>query len=140
VNTPGAYSLTYNDTGDFAITTAGTYVGDWVDGFEGVLGLNVQLSMSYGSGGTTAKIYLQTSIDEGTTAIDIACVACTTSSVTKLYNLSGLTPKTTALTPSDGSLTDDTAVDGVLGDRFRIKVVVVGTYANTVVSGRVVAR
>lgn len=136
----GTTSLTYGDTGDFSITSAATYVGDWVDGFDGVTALTAQLRFAYGSGGTSAVIYLQTSLDGGTTAVDIAAMAVTTASETVVLNFSGLTPKTTQITPTDGALTSDTAVDGVLGDRFRVKVVSVGTYANTVVSARIVTR
>lgn len=136
----GTSSLTFGETGDFSITSAGTYVGDWVDGFDGVAALTAQIRFAYGSGGTSAVIYLQTSLDGGTTAVDIAAVGVTTASATKVVNLSGLTPKTTAATPADGALTTDTALDGVLGDRFRVKVVSVGTYANTVVAVRIVTR
>src|SRR6185503_8453979 len=39
---------------------------------------------TYGSGGTTAKFWLQTSLDGGTTWFDIVSHAFTTSSATKL--------------------------------------------------------
>lgn len=133
---PGAFSL-----GDFTVTTAGTQIGDWVDGLDGLLALASQIRLAYGSGGTSIKVYLQTSLDEGTTAIDIASFTFTTASLVKARNHSALTPKTTDVTPSDTALTDDTSVDGVLGERFRIKLVSVGTYAgSTVISARGVAR
>lgn len=139
---PGIFSLKdANGNAEFSITAAGTQVGDWIDGFEGLLALAVSLRLSYGSSGTTIKAYLQTSLDQGTTAIDIACVAFATASEHQVLNLSALTPKTTLVTPTDGTLTDDTCVDGILGDRFRLKVVSVGTYAgSTVLSARVCAR
>lgn len=126
--------------GDLTITTAGTYVGQWVTGFEGLLSLAAQLRLAYTSGGTSIKAYLQTSLDQESTAIDIACVVFGTAGEVEALNFSALTPKTTQVTPSDGALADDTAVDGILGDRFRIKAVVVGTYVNTVLSARVNAR
>lgn len=133
---PGIHSL-----GDFTITTAGTQTGDWVDDLDGMLAMAAQLRLAYGSGGTTVRAYLQTSLDEGTTAIDIACVLFGTASENAALNFSALTPKTTQVTPSDGAMTDDTAVDGILGDRFRLKVISTGTYAgSTVLSGRVCAR
>ncbi len=46
-------------------------------------------------------------------------------------NISALTPKTTQMAPTDGTLTDDTTVDGVLGDRLRAKVVSTGIYAGS---------
>ncbi len=124
--------------GDFSITGAATQVGDWVDQFDGLLGLTAQFRLAYGSGGTSVKAYLQTSIDQGVTAIDIACVVFATTSEVNVLNFSGLTPKTTQVVPTDGALADDTAVDGILGDRFRLKVVSTGTYAgSTVLSVRV---
>jgi len=136
MNNPGIKTL-----GDFQITAAGTQVGDVVDDLEGLLAIAASLRLQYGSGGTTIKAYLQTSIDQGATWIDIACVLFATASEHACLNFSALTPKTTAVTPTDGSLTDDTAVDGVLGERFRLKVVSTGTYAgSTVLSGRICAR
>jgi hypothetical protein len=125
---PGFKSL-----GNFTITAAGTVAGDWVDGLDGLLSLCAQMRLAYGSGGTTVKAYLQTSLAQGTTPIDIACFTFTTASAVKARNLSALTAKTTDVTPSDAALTDDTSVDGVLGDRFRVKVVSVGTYAGSTI-------
>jgi hypothetical protein len=104
---PGFKSL-----GNFTITAAGTVAGDWVDGLDGLLSLCAQMRLAYGSGGTTVKAYLQTSLDQGTTPIDIACFTFTTASAVKARNLSALTAKTTDVTPSDAALTDDTSVDG----------------------------
>jgi hypothetical protein len=120
--------------GDFSITTAASYVGDWVTGFECILGLTAQFRFVYGSGGTSAKAYLQTTLDDDEDVpIDIACVVFGTASEVAVINLSGLTPKTTQVNPSDGALADDTAIDGVLGDRFRVKIVTSGTYAGSTV-------
>ena len=145
---PGIYNL-----GDYALTTAvtGEVITDGVsasgedqaflDQLEGMLAASVQIKFAYGSGGTSLKVYIQTSLDQGATWIDVACAAFTTSSATKVLNLSGLTPKTSAATPSDGALTDDTALDGVLGDRWRAKITSVGTYAgSTTLSCRMMAR
>lgn len=134
-------SMGVKDLGDFAITAAGTAVGVPVTGLGGMLAATVQLRLAYGSGGTTIRAYVQTSLDQGTTWVDVACVLFATASEVAILNFSGLTPKTTVLVPSDGALTDDTAVDGVLGDRFRVKLVSVGTYAgSTVLSARLTAR
>ncbi len=137
MDNPGFLSL-----GSFNITGAGTQVGDWTTAdLDGMLAMAAQLRLAYGSGGTSVKVYLQTSLDQGTTAIDIACAAFTTASAVKALNFSALTPKTTAVTPTDGTLTDDTAVDGILGDQFRLKIVSLGTYAgSTVLTGGIVAR
>lgn len=113
------------------ITSAGTVVGDTVKMLAAPRNLTAQVKFTYGSGGTSVDVYLQTSLDGGSNWIDIAEVSLTTSSATKVYNLSAATPKITAVTPTDGSLTANTAVDGVLGSQFRVKVVSVGTYAGS---------
>lgn len=127
--TPGFISL-----GTFNITAAGTQTGDWVTtGFDGLLALLAQARLAWGSGGTSIKAYLQTSLDQGETPLDVACFTFTTASAVKARNLSGLTPKTTDVPVTDATLADDTSIDGVLGDRFRVKVVSVGTYAGSTV-------
>lgn len=134
-------TLGIKDLGDFTITAAGTATGTPVTGLDGMLAATVHLRLAYGSGGTSIRAYLQTSIDQGTTWVDVACALFATASEVAIFNLSGLTPKTTQITPTDGALADDTCVDGVLGDRFRLKVVSVGTYAgSTVLSARVATR
>jgi hypothetical protein len=140
---PGVYNL-----GDVALTTAltGSVITDandnaYIADLDGMLAATFQVKLAYGSGGTTAKVYIQTSLDQGSTWVDVACATFTTASATKIINLSGLTPKTTAATPSDGALTDDTCVDGILGDRWRAKVTSTGTYAgSTSLSVRMQAR
>lgn len=95
------------------------------------LNLSIQCNFTYGSSGTSADAWVQTSLDGGTTWIDIAECGFTTSSVRKLYNLSSLTPVTTVYTATDGSLTANTAKDGVLGNWMRVKYTTVGTYATS---------
>jgi hypothetical protein len=142
MNIPGVYDL-----GSVALTSALTGVVITsrqgvaeVDDLEGMLAASIQIRFAYGSGGTNCKIYVQTSLDQGTTWIDVICATFTTASANKAFNLSGLTPKTMAVTPSDGALADDTAVDGILGDRWRAKITSTGTYANTNVAVRLTAR
>lgn len=142
LSNPGVYSLTLNDdASDLAIAGAGTTICDVIDALDGMLGVTLFARLAYGSGGTTVKAYVQTSIDQGSSWIDVACFAFGTASEVQTFNLSGLTPKTTQYAPTDGSLTDDTCVDGILGDRLRCKVVVVGTYAgSTMLSVRAAVR
>jgi hypothetical protein len=137
----GAFGLTTNGSAsDLTITTAGTTNCTAVTGLTGMQSLTVSLRFAWGSGGTSVKAYLQTSIDSGTTWDDVACWAVTTASAAKRWNLSALTPVTTPITPSDGAMADNTVQDGILGDRVRLKVVSVGTYAgNTTLVGRMVA-
>lgn len=136
MNNPGYYSLA-----DLSITTALTGSAQTaIEDLEGIFAASIQAKFAYGSGGTSAKAYVQTTLDNGLTWVDIASFAFTTSSATKIVNLSGLTPKTTAVTPSDGALSDDTCVDGVLGDAFRVKITSVGVYVNSTLSVKLIAR
>lgn len=99
----------------------------------------LQCNFNYGSGGTSTKIVVETSFDQSLTWVEVARFAFTTASAEKIINLSALTPKLAAYTPI--ALTDDTAVDGILGDRWRARKIVVGTYAgNTSVSVRMQPR
>lgn len=93
--------------------------------------LTVQANFIYGSGGTTVDAYLQTSLDGGTTWTDIANFHFTTASARKIINLNSQTPETTQITPTDGSMTANTAQDGILGLMFRVKYQSSGTYAGT---------
>ena len=126
MDSPGSYSL-----GIVPITAAGTSVTTPITGLDGMTAATIQVSLAYGSGGAKIALYVQTSIDGGSTWIDIACSTFTTAGGTRLVNLSGLTPKTAEITPTDGALTDDSCLDGILGDRLRIKVVSSGTYGGS---------
>lgn len=89
----------------------------------------VQCNFTYGSGGTTADAWVQTSADGGSTWVDAANCHFTTSSLRELYNLSALTAVTTAYTATDGTLAANTAKDGMIGPRWRVKYTTTGTYA-----------
>lgn len=129
--------MTIYNLGDYALTTAvtGEVITESDDAaymeVDDFLAATIQVDFNYGSGGTTCRVYVQTTLDQGATWIDVSATALTTASATKVINLSGLTPKTTAATPADGALTDDTALDGVLGDRWRVKITSTGTYAGS---------
>lgn len=91
--------------------------------------LTLQGNFTYGSGGTSADAYVQTSIDGGTTWIDVANFHFTTATARFVYNLSSSTPVTTEYTPTDGTLAANTSKDGVFGNQWRVKYTTVGTYA-----------
>src|SRR5574340_1792070 len=122
METPGEILL-----GNFSLAAAGTQTGSWLN-ITGAQAFTLQAALRLGTAGTKVQLYLQTTFDGGTTPVDIACITWTNAGATKLVNVSGLTPKTTEYTPTDGLLTDDTVVDGLLGDQIRVKVVVAGTY------------
>lgn len=115
----------------FTVTSATTQTGDVITDLDGMKAVSIEAKFTYGSGGTNVKVYVQTSLDQGTTWIDIACIVFATTNETQVANLSGLTAVTTLYTPTDAALTDDTCKDGVLGDRLRAKIVSTGTYATS---------
>ena len=90
--------------------------------------LLLQGTFTYGSGGTSADAWVQTSIDGGTTWIDVANFHFTKSAARFLYNLSSATPVSTEYTPTDGTLAPNTSKDGLVGPIWRVKYTVVGTY------------
>jgi len=90
--------------------------------------LALQGNFLYGSGGTTAKAWVQTSFDGGATWIDIASFAFTTAALRKVVGLS-VNIAATHATPTDGSLADNTINNGLIGDRLRVKYTTTGTYA-----------
>lgn len=92
--------------------------------------LVVQCVFTYGSGGTTANLYVQTSLDWGVTWVDVMNFSFTTASATKISAITtNIAPATQAFSPTDGSLTANTIVQGVLGAQFRTKLTTTGTYA-----------
>ena len=91
--------------------------------------LVLQANFVYGSGGTAADAWVQSSFDGGVTWTDIANFHFTTTSARKVFNLSRLTPVTTQATPGDGVLGANTCIDGLLGTHYRVKYTTTGTYA-----------
>lgn len=135
--------------GDQAITTALTneVITDgvssagvaqaFIDNLGRPTAMTVFANFTYGSGGTSAALVIQTSLD-GTNWIDIARFDFTTASRAARANLSGLTPVVAATVAALGS---EGQTDGILGDRFRAKLTTVGTYAgNTSIAVRIAPR
>lgn len=91
--------------------------------------VTVQANFTYGSGGTTVDAYVQTTHDGGATWCDLCNFHFTTASGIKIFNLSSLTPVTTAVVPTDGSMASNTAQDGIIGSQLRVKYKSSGTYA-----------
>jgi hypothetical protein len=79
------------------------------------------------TGGTTAKVWVQTSLDGGVSWVDIASFAFTTTSGDRMYNLTAAAV-TSIATPTDGTLADNTSVNGFLGALYRVKLTTTGTY------------
>lgn len=111
-----------------AVTTAvSASIQTAVPGFGKPQALTIQARLTYVSGGTSVACYVQTTLD-GVNWIDIAEFDFTTASAQKVVNVSGLTAITTPVSVTDGSLTSNTVLQGVLGDQYRVKFTSVGTY------------
>jgi len=114
--------------GAIAIPAAGTHVHPTIfENLAGLLAAMFYADFAPGSGGTSVKLYWQTSLDGGTTWFDVACIAFATAAAKKIANLSALAAVNTA-TLTDGAMSDNTVLAGAVIDRLRLKYVVVGTY------------
>lgn len=107
--------------------TADTSAGVFVMKPERVEALLLQAIITVAGGGTTAKAWVQTSLDGGATWFDIASFAFTTSTATRMYNLTAAAV-TAIATPGDAALTDNTSINGFLGNKYRVKLTTTGTY------------
>jgi hypothetical protein len=113
-------------------TLAGAVTGDVTAGVFAIPGgraerLTLFANFTRAGGGTTAKAWVQTSFDGGTNWMDIANFAFTTSTALRAYTLSNAAV-TSIATPVDGTLADNTVVDGFLGPVLRVKLTTTGTY------------
>lgn len=99
---------------------------------SGMKYLVAQAIVVYGSGGTTIKAWVQTSLDGGETWVDIMSFAFTTASLSKISACNAyIAPAAQAFAPGDAALADNTIIQGVMGDRVRVKYTTTGTYADS---------
>jgi hypothetical protein len=117
----------------YTIAAASTTVSDTVSlgQIPAAQEISVQATFVYGSGGTTAKAYVQTSLDGGTTWVDVMSFAFTTATATKMSSVNIYVAVAAAITPTDGTLTDNTILNGLMGDRLRVKLITTGTYGGS---------
>lgn len=112
----------------------------YIDNLDGMLAAAVQLNFTAGTGGGTIKATIETSLDQGTSWIEIARLAFATANLARVLNFSALTPRATPYTPA--ALSDDSAVDGILGERMRLSILKAGSAytGNASLSARLIAR
>jgi hypothetical protein len=125
------------------ISAAGTFIGEWQSNLAGMTTVACQLRFLAGGGGTSVIAVLQSSLDQGSTAYDVAVVHFATAPrAVALSVLQGL------LKPTDegfggfdhtGAAEVESIVLPVLGDRLRLMLIVSGTYTSTTLSGRIIA-
>lgn len=135
----GAVAITAAVTNQ-VITSGVSAVGvaqGFLDRFEGMEALAVYVGFTYGSGGTTASVKIQTTFDD-VEWIDVARFDFTTASGAKVANLSALLSKAVTAV---AALSAEGVNDGVLGSKLRAVLTTTGTYAsNTSIRVRVAAR
>lgn len=144
MNNPGSYNL-----GDVAITAALTdelvtesslsgVATSYIGNLAGMTSLTVWANFNFGATGTTTAAIIQTSLDQGTTWIDIIRFDFTTAdrkahATVGVFSAGAVT--TLAALSAEGKL------DNVLGDRIRAKVTTTGTHSgNTSLALRAVVR
>lgn len=109
----------------------------FLDRFEGIENALLYVGMTYGSGGTTAILKVQTTIND-VEWIDVARFDFATASRSAVANLSALLSKAVTTIAALGA---EGVNDGVLGPKLRAILTTTGTYAgNTSIQCRVAAR
>lgn len=114
------------------ITTAITAVGQTpLIGIVPFKYLAILGKFVFGSGGTSADVWVQTSLDKGVSWFDIANFHFLVATASKLHAVvwDPATPFTAGQAPVSGTLAANTVLNGILGDRIRALVTTVGTYA-----------
>lgn len=129
----GVYTLAARQITTALTSEAQTAITD----LDGATAASIIATLSYGSGGTSASVVVQTSCDGGTVWFDVAYFAFTTSSATKYANLSGLTAKNVG---AYAALAADGVNDGLLCPQLRAVITTVGTYSGTVLTVRASVR
>ena len=115
------------------ITTAVTAaVSTPVKFLAGMMYVVATMVFVYGSGGTNATGWVQTSVDGGLSWIDIIALQATTASISKVSAVNGyIAPAAQAATYTDGTLTQGTIIQGILGNQLRLKYTTTGTYGGS---------
>jgi hypothetical protein len=89
----------------------------------------VQQNFVYGSGGTSINAFLQQSMDSGLTWCDVIAFTQLLTTSGRLVWGAVSTPAAAAVVPTDGTATAGTLIAGLFGSWWRVKLIVVGTYA-----------
>lgn len=128
-NTQGQITLLSEKVITVALTGFVTDAFKWGSAFPKVI--TAQANFVYGSGGTTCKAWIQTSLDDGASWIDVVNFAFTTASAKKVAQVNNFVAQASVVTPTDGTLADNTIVNGLLGRMVRVKLTTTGTYAGS---------
>lgn len=134
---------TGNDAVDWTISTPGTFTGLWADGLAGATILQGQIRFMWGTGSGGVRVLLQSSLDQGNTAYDVALFEYAAVAKTHIFQVSpgasGIVLPGQGGFDAGGGSEADGIITSILGDRFRLKIIVLGTYTITTLSGRFIA-
>lgn len=109
-----------------AVPAAGTTNYDIeASGLFDAIKLALYAKFVYGSGGTSIKLYVEGSYDQGTSWVPVGNVTFTTANDAKLFTV---VPSSLGSTDADASQADDTVINHI-PPRLRLRQVVAGTYA-----------
>lgn len=110
------------------LAAAVTGVAGVAVGMAGARYLTVEAILTVVGGGTTVKIWIQTTLDGGVTWIDVMNFAFTNTTASKISAVVASTALAAAGTPGDATLADNTILSGLLGSQFRAKYTTTGTF------------
>ncbi len=114
--------------GDFSVGAAATATGTAIAVSSDFVTISARLA--YGAGGTTVIAKVQTSLNQGTTWIDVARFDFAMAGAEKIITLNRAaitSPYTVIDLAAEGS------VNGILGDRLRAIITSTGTYTGSTV-------
>lgn len=126
MDNPGIYSL-----GDVTLgaPVTGTAIGTGVSGLEGMTSAALEASLTaIGTLGTSVLAYVQSSLDQGATYFDVACFSFGGTSQRLRIPVGPAAGAGTATVPTDGSMSANTSLNGLLGPDARLKVTSTGTF------------
>lgn len=117
-----------------AVPAAGTYEKDaFYTGRlpAGARYIAVQANFDRTVDGASVDVYVQTSLDDEATWTDIMNFRFTNADARRVSAVHAYTALAAAVTPGDGALASNTILNGLLGNKIRVKLVVVGAYTAT---------
>lgn len=109
------------------VLAGASIIGSGFAGMAGMKYLTATAVFARAAGGTTCKVYIQSSMDGGLTWSDMICIAFATTTANKSGSV--VLGSSNPAASTDGTLTDDTTFAGAFGSMLRAKAVVVGTYS-----------
>jgi hypothetical protein len=127
MDNPGIYSL-----GDVTLgaPVTGTAIGTGVSGLNGMKSAVIEASLTaIGTLGTSVNAYIKSSLDQGATYFDVACLSFGgTSQRLRIPIGPPAGAAGTATVPTSNSLTANTSINGLLGPDIQLAVSSTGTF------------